>query len=536
MEWGVVATGLIYAAYFVLRYRGLWMENDTAVFSQVTARTLAAGTIFFPGQYPHGYGYPAWSAMLAVATGLRPAVLQTAVLPYVGILLLMVPSLLLFSLLLRSRRVAAWSVLLMLLAPDLTFAVLRGNHEKLNIALLLISFYVLFQGFEAVRARRMGRLAVWVVLFYLCAFLNASVNDYFASSFVLAEGVTVAVIWFLQRRGRHRAATARTPVRQLWLAVASSWLLVWWVMLFVFLPAGHDFRLVAGAGRKLLDLFESLHGSSNPFTKVAQEWAGRGAQFAVAAFRYVLALGSFGTWCVLVWRAWRRGRGRWARLERLFLFGAYAGFALSVAAAVPLDFSGLGAGSNLEVRNFTYFALLAAPLFAVGLHTLRARARWRRLRARKSPRPVRRAVFFPGAVVVRIGFALLCGAFLVVSLWKVTLDPLVSNQWMFYTPAEGEALVAFSSHAVDSALWAGPDDRLPDVMGAMVPIAAHGDQVVGYAIAKRPQIRDLLISPAIIANCLVEGFPLPYLGGKDRIYDDGGARIYRDAPETIFED
>jgi hypothetical protein len=533
--WLALAAGLLYAGYIVLRYRGLWTENDTSLFSRVTFDTLRAGSVLFPGQYSHGYGYPAWSAMLAAVTGLAPAPLESDVLPYVGVLFLVLSALALFTRLLGSRRLAATATLLLLLAPDVMFSAVRGNHEKLNIALLLLSLYGLLEVARCARQRRRGTMVAWVGLFLFCTFLNASINDYFASSFALAETLALLLLRFFYRRDRSGWPAARSGLRAVTWTVLASWPVIAWVMLAVFPPEAADLQLLHSAAQKLAHLFLSLHGSSNPFAAVAQQWAGRGAAAAVAAFRYVLALGSGLAWAAVALAAWRlRGR-RHRRPERLLLLAAYVAFAASVAVAIPVDFTGLGAGANLEVRNFTYFGLLAAPIFVLGMHEVSLRLRARRLRRQRmgEARPAP-ATWYGGAA--RAGAAVLAAAFLLVSLLKVTLDPVVSNQWVFYTPAEGQALDAFLHRAVDQALWTGPDDRLPNVAGAFFPSVHGGDQVVGYAISKRPQIRDLLISPAVIDNCLVQQFPIPYVGDMNRIYDDGGAQIYRYAPETIFED
>ena len=519
---------MAYAGYFVNRYRGLWTENDTALFSGIAGQTVQAGTVLFSGQYTHGFGYPGFLAALALATGLAPAVMNTVVLPYVGALLLVLVALLLYRRLLRSQRASALAAGLLLLAPDVMFAVLRGNHEKLNVALLLTSFYALFEGFGSARRHRTGDLAVWAMLFYLCTIVNACVNDYFASTFVLAAALAMAILGAIAALVGRRARWGEGAVGRLALVCATSWLLVWWVMLYVFPPAGADFRLLGTAMQKLAHLFLSLQARSNPFAAPARQWAGRTAQAAVAAFRYLLVLGSFVVWLwEAVWLLRRRGR-RGPSLERAFLLGVYAGFAVLVAVAVPLDFTGLAAGTNLEVRNFTYFALVAAPVFALGILRLAALAR--RPRHRRRAAGWRLAAGAGRQVVV-----VACVGLLGISLLKVTLDPAVSNFWMFYSPDERQALTAFSSHARASTLWTGPDDRLANVQETWGGANPFDNNVVGYSIASQPQIRNLLISPIVAANAVADSFPLPYLGGMNQIYDNGGARILHFAPETSFE-
>src|SRR5689334_12341429 len=92
LPWTALAMALACAGYFVLRFGGLWMENDTSVFSRTAARTLQEGTIFFRDQYVHGFGYSAWLALLSALTSIPPPILDTAILPYIGALFLVLPA------------------------------------------------------------------------------------------------------------------------------------------------------------------------------------------------------------------------------------------------------------------------------------------------------------------------------------------------------------------------------------------------------------------------------------------------------------
>lgn len=515
----LLAIGLAYAGYFVLRFGGLWSENDTGVFSSVTRAMLRAGSIFFPGQYVHGYGYPAWLGSVSLLTGLSPTIVNTVVAPYIGVLLLVTLGYLVYREVLGAPRVAAVAVLLLFGAPDLLFGVLRGNHEKLTIALTLLALYAILRGFRAMGRRRGWQYAAWALVAYVVIFTNATVNDYFASTFTVATGLAmIGGSWILRWQGRDR----RAPVdpqgfRRLAIVVLASWLVIWWVMFFVFPPAGQDFALLKTAGAKILSLFTTFHAGSNPYVLAASQWAGEVADVLVSSYRWVLFGFSFIGWALALWViVVRRRRVPWQTILLLMLYGA---FGLTVAASIPVDFAGLAAGANLEVRNFTYFSILAAPVAAWG---------W-------SSGPVRRLTAWVGArkVLSQGVIPVILGAFFLVSLLKVTLDPSISNQWLFYRPSERQAVAFFWTKARGSTLWTGPDNRIPDMWGGWASNNTYGNGIVGYTLSGAD--RDWLKSPVVVASSIAEDSPVPNYSAQDRVYDNGTSQIFHVRPLTPFQ-
>jgi hypothetical protein len=614
--WLALIIGLLYAGYFVLRYGGIWTENDTAFFSQVTALMLRAGNVGFAHQYTHGFGYPAWLGSLSLLTGISVPVLNTVVMPYVGAVFLIMAAFLAYRTLLGATGAGFLATSLLLATSDVFFSVLRGNHEKLDIAFMLVAIYALFKGFEAMGRGSAMDLLIWVVLFYTLIFGNASVNDYFASTFVFAATLTLPCGYVLLRY--HRDPEAQRPAMvRFTITVAVSWLLVWWVMLYVFPAAGSDFRLVHTAGEKLRDLFLSLQVSSNPYVAPGQQWAGPAVSIVLGAFRWLLFGGSFIVWITQLLRVFVR-RTRFT-LAQLFLLALYGAFGLVVAISIPVDFVGLQAGTNLELRNFTYFALVAAPLLAWGLREIdpassaaitwvarhvrgaqpapyergddgcpfwamaiksqshlclspkhdlsalspmyidaycsrvqhvhckffihaagdeaRARPQFERVQTggvkasaaeprKPVPVPKRRRIYSGAAGAVLV-------AFIVLGLLKSTVDPLVSNQWIFYTPAERQALDFFWHHRGGMTMWTGPDNRIVSVATTWHLDQTGDEQVIGYAM--RPEVRDLLWSPQIAANAAEVRIVLLAIQQQDRVYDNGGSQIFRETPRTPFQ-
>ncbi len=508
--------GFFVSAYFVLRYGGLWIENDTAVFSQITSQMLHYRSVLFLGQYVHGFGYPAWMGSLSLLSGVSVPILDTIVLPFAGMLFLIVSTYVLYGLVLKHERHTMLAVLLLFAVPDLLFTVVRGNHEKLNVFFMVLALFSLIKGYKAISCGDVTSTWKWIGLFYVQVFINATVNDYFGSTFAAAAAATFLSGVLLQGRVQN-INQFRPQVLRYSGIVAVSWLMVLWVMLYVFPPAGADLGLAHSALQKFLNLFLTLHTSSNPYVAPTQQWAGKAALALVSAFRWILFLTSFTVWArdlVLLFTSRRR-----YGLSYLFLLGLYGSFGFLVFAAIPLDFTGLNAGTNLEVRNFPYYALVAAPLMALGINRLLSK--------------IGNDVNHKVAHRVRGSLGVIFSLFVVVSLLKVTLDPLMSNLWMYFTPAESQALRAFWQESVYTTLWAGPDNRLVYVADAWFGRDPGSNQVAGYGYQTTE--RDLLISAQVIQNSLVQNFTIPNYSKQNLIYNDGGAEIYRMAPQTPFE-
>ena len=372
----VVGLGLAFGAYFVLRYLGLWTEQDTEVFVRIIADMQAFGSLQSPGAYTHGYAYPVWATTLADLTGLGVTDLLQLYTPLLGNLFLAVFGYTCFRRLLASDRLGAIAAAVLFLVPELVFTVSRGNHEKLTVSLTLFALLALLKSFLEWRnpARRHVFIA-WSLVYYLSAFTLATLNILFGSSLIVALTlmlVFTAVAVLL--RPRH-GARFRPLVGRLARVVTITWLLVVLVMGYVYPQSSgtHEILLETAAERLTALLFpapgaDATFEVSDPYAVGHTDWAGAGAYRLVSAFRWILFAVSFPTWLVLLFGAWRKLET--LSTERLFLLGLYSAFGFSLALAIPIDFLNLSAGTNLQVRLYTYFALLAAPMLAVGLEAL----------------------------------------------------------------------------------------------------------------------------------------------------------------------
>ena len=518
----LLAAALLYGAFFVLRYGGLWIENDTGVFSNAATEYIRHGTIFYAHPYPHGFAYTAILGGVSQLTGLGPNTVNTVLLPFVGITLLVIPAYLAFSQMVQSLRVAALSSVLLLAIPNITFSALRGTHEKLSMAFVCMGLYCLFKAFDAGKDGTRGRQMLWVGLFFLVEFLNAASNDYFASTFTFALTLTIVLGWMLAKFKRVDPNSNITQtLKAMAILVSASWVIVLATMFWVYPPARQDFLLVNGVINKLTHLFATLHPSSNPYSSAAAQWASGTTYEIMNLFRWFVILCSAAMWAInsyqVLFRRTLLDRGQ------LFLLSMYSAFAFLVVASVPVDFSGLAAGANLEVRNFTYVTLAGAPLVAQLIY-LGAHKPWNLtiLSARMSvPR------------VVRAGAVVLLSLMLVLGFLKATLDPLVSNNWLFYTAGEKQALKFFWTHNRQQTLWTGPDDRLAFYAHArLVESNQRENTIIGYKIT--PFTKEYLRSPVVVASSLALHFTMPNYNADDRVYDNGAAQVFFQQPVSQF--
>jgi hypothetical protein len=121
------------------------------------------------------------------------------------------------------------------------------------------------------------------------------------------------------------------------------------------------------------------------------------------------------------------------------------------------------------------------------------------------------------------------------STLKATNEPLVSNRWTFYLPAERQAVRWSDGKLVEERLlWVSFDDRLYSALGA------HGNGSLPERIfldtyEVEPSTRDFLISELTRVRSLRLGVPLPVEADTLITYDNGQAQIYHLRPRTPFQ-
>lgn len=510
----VISLALCFGSYFVLRYLGYWMEQDTAQFVNYIYSLREHGRIDYAGAYSHGFAYSTWAAILEAMTGLSVSDLTQLFLPLVGNVLIAVIGFATFRYFLASSALGALTVAIYFLIPELVFTISRGNHEKLTIALVLLASMALAKSLPPASSsqRNWVVFATWNAVLYLSVFMAASLNAFFGSSFVVAVTLTLVFLTL----GARLIPRVGTLNRQLLVKVTVAWLLIGLVILYVY-PSTRGVIAVIGAGLERVATLSELGqtdrdaslqtATPTPYAIVNTFWRSIAVYRVLTFFRWLLLLISLVIWAAEVVSAIRRRST--LRHGRVLLLGFYGAFAAQLMVAVPIDFLGTQGGSNLQVRLYTYFALFSAPFLALGLFRL-SRSRI-------------------AGVATTSAFV---AAFLVLSVLsslKATLDPGVSNTWLFYDPQEVIAIDFWEHrHLGTSRIWVSPGGRLRFGYVAFNPEIDIENSRMDVGNPLRRLSRFALHSPTIIEEMdalKIGGSPL-WL--ESLAYDNGFSKIYLD--------
>jgi len=517
--------GLSFGLYFVLRYGGSWSEWDTMVFAQLLGWLQEAKSIFYNGAYDKGYAYSVWAANLSTLTGVPVGELLRVYLPLVGNLLLALFGYTAFRRWLASNTLGLAATSLLFLVPELVFTVSRGNHEKLTVSLTLLASLALLQALTELSRRRWAVLASWLVVYYLVTFTLVSLNSLFGSS--LLAGTSLTLLFAL-------VVLAVRPAgwRRLWGVVAliaflalTSWLVLGLVTLVVY-PQAWATDLVQSLVERVQGIFASTSGPEgsleeapsyvNPYDVVTSDWVSTEVYRLLSSFRWLLLGGSFVTWLVTAWQVIRYIRT--ASLNSILLVALYGAFSVMLAAGVMVDFLGLEAGSNLQVRFFAYFTLFATPLLAAGAVWC-VRALSRRL----------------GAGLVKSAAFALFATFAALSLLKATLDPSVSNRWIFYKPTEVQAVRFWNDMQRSSGIWVGPTFRVINAFRHTYGSFGANQNDISAKDDSSGAAAYMLDSPISAANTVAWRLVRPATILENRIYDNGDAQIYHHLPRSPFQ-
>jgi hypothetical protein len=495
----LLGLALVAAIYFVVRYGGRWSEADSGALTQAI-RVVVDSAQLAPnasGMYQNGYGYQAVSMAIMAFTGLSVETLQQMVYPLVSAVLVL-PVWTLYRELTGSSRVASLATLLLLLVPEYLFAVLRASHERLDRAFLFTALWLLVRSlrFRGDPARFTAHLG----LVLLASYGLIATNGMFGMSFVLAIATALAISSLARRApdGVRDHAIAATRLLR-WVSAAMVMLVAIFV-LFVYPPFGESLRILSAIPGTLVRLIVS-GGVVDPYAGVLTAWVSPVVYLLLSMVNFLMLGASALVWLWLGW-SWFRGRRR-SSVGMWMLWVLYAAFAVQGAASILSDRTGSLTG-NVLYRVFAVFATMAAPLVAVAL------SRWH-------PRPWLRNV-----AVAAVAAAAVC-AFL-----KSTLDPELSNKWLFYTAAEVQGLRWADDHQRSTTTWVGPDDRLAAAYQMEVGDPAGANRWDTYDL--KPGTQSFLVSDPIRLQSARLGKVMPPLGSADVVYDNGQVQLYHSPP------
>lgn len=523
--WGIVALvalASLMSVYVVARYRGHWGEGDTSVIIRTNRAVLDSASLVPPGTdvaYPNGYAYQAVVTFLVGASGL-----DLATLTMYGSALLMVwtivPAWLLFRELTGTSRGALLATAILYIQPEYLFPILRGTHEKFTRGLMLLALYLLVR---SLRSRDDPvRFSALVVAFYLCLYAIFSFNNLLATSFVAGLVATLVFSWLVTRVTGTSFAVIRPALRRLGYAALISLIFAYLLTFHAYPPAIHDVRVMQQVQERIAVVFlgapqpeaeaEASAEITNPYVAINAGWISPSAYLLVSLANWLLLIVSG-----LIWASWtllwlfRRRRPRWE--NEILLWALYAAFGLQGAASIIVDLSG-SLAANLQHRMFPGFVMIAAPVAAQWIASWSMRSR-----------PVR--LLAPACLGVL--FAILC----VLSLFKATNEPLLSNKWVYYLPGEAAAMTWAERALPGRSVWTSFDERVRT--GEQIRHGAQERPVLYDQFDVDEGTRDFMISDVTRAQAHRFGVPLPTEADSLITYDNGQAQIHHARPRSPFQ-
>jgi len=284
------------------------------------------------------------------------------------------------------------------------------------------------------------------------------------------------------------------------------------LLVFVFLvypPIQPTLRELASIPSRLINLILNGGGGFDPYAGILAAWVSPVAYLLLSLVDFVLLVGSVAVWATLGWR-WLRGRAP-ASLGTWMLWVFFAAFSVQGALSIVSDRTG-SLAANVQYRAFAVFAVIAVPVVATALGRLQL------------PRGLLRPVLAAVVTVAVMGAT-------ATALVKSTLDPDVSNKWIFYTRPEIEGAIWMSTSLPGQRTWVGPDDRLLAAYEMVVGGLSHAD--VWDLDAPDPGTSYYLLSDVVTKQSERLGQAMPDLTGTGIVYDNGAVQIHRGDPYVV---
>jgi hypothetical protein len=512
---GLIILALLIGVYVLVRYAGLWGETDSSAAS-FAIRDMRDTATLIPGPgntvYPNGYSFQAIAVFVMNVSGLSLAELQL----YASALLMawvMIPAWMAFRELTGSQRGATIASVLLFIQPEFLFVILRATHEKFTRGLMLLAIYLLVRSLRT--RHRPAQFGAFVLVFYLAGYSIISLNGLLATSFISALGLALLLTWIGMRYSRAISLNAVPAIQRLGFSVIVLLILAFLFIFYAYPPARHNLDILRSVGDRVAALFLDVGDDEtvNPYAKwVVRTWPNLYIYFAVSLANWLLLAASLGVWGSQTIR-WLQRRWQPQGPNDLLLWAFFGAFGLQGALSIVVDVSGAIDG-NLQHRFFPSFVMLAAPLFAKWLID------WRP----KQPGVERLA---------HTGFVAAVGICAVLSLFKATNEPLLSNKWLFYVPAEMQALRWAEEKLPSRPVWTDYDDRMTTAIG----LRNEGQplNIIADLYSVNVGTRDFLISDVIRNRSVRIDGELPVEADSLVTYDNGQAQIYHSRPRTPYQ-
>ena len=521
------------SVYAVMNFRflGSWGEGDTTLVTRAIASAAEAHSLRNAAQpYPNGVGYVSIVLFIHEITQVSVQTLQTYIMPCIAalnIIVLFVG----YRALVNQPLAAALAAFFAYSQPDFLWVTWRGSHEKFTWMLVITLIFLLARSFAAFNRARV--LARYVAIFYLVAFALVTSNVFFASSFLVAIGLSFIggnlLVAFRKRLNRHIPEDFQLSVQLNRLFYVSLACLVLFYIFFFHLYPDSLSALgsLKGLADQLAALFlavdtpvaqTSVSSIANPTNYVRISWLSVYIFLALTIFSWIILAVSFVVWSIGMFKLFTNREFVSGNLPRLFLWLIYPAFALQLAGALVADRVSALSG-NLQVRLFTPLMLVAIPLMTLGVYQI----------IRNLDRLVK-----PLRFLLATAAAIAIFAFSIVAILKATNEPLLSNFWIFVTTPELTAGDWAIHHISDAGVWTGSNDRIASALNYRylgqqgITVNFHG---YGYHVDTQYY---LLSELEVSMRQRLQLGPVDFLD-ENVVYTNGQVQIYHRRPITPYQ-
>ena len=503
------------AAYFVIRYKGKWLEGDTVRQIEGTLNLLQTGSLApTEHSYLFGYNYQFISSMLSLLTGVEVHNLMILIRPF-WIIILPPVSYLYYRQLFIEEYPATLATFLLFLQPELMFVSLRGSHEVITWFLVLLAVFILTKSY--LQARYLRFFLTYVLVFYLVMYALISTNFFFASTFIFGLIIAFFIGTSINRYFPIKAnqITYRIYSRLLITTLAGAVLLFIFIF-YIYTPAQRPFNQLSTLIEKISATLFSFQVDTNPYGQfISTTWVSPWIYLMLTLGNWITVLVSC-VGCVLI--GYRRVLLKKEISEPMYLLWLlYLAFALQLFLSIIIDFSG-GLSSNLQLRLFPALIITAVPLAIFLIHEIAKKYNF----------------FHSSTKILYSSISLiLIGWLLTASLLKSTNEPWVSNKWDFSTESEDAGIRWMKRYINYGPVWISPDERLRDISIAIDPDSKNYMAYDIFVLSAGTKYVFLSDVNKMLAQRLK--LVLPNLDQENIIYSNGNTDIYKFRTETLFE-
>ena len=431
----VAFLGLLTHIYFVLRYEIRWIEWDTAATTRTIAATISENSLSPSIPYQSGFGYQAFTSIICQVVDVAPQDIQQIIMPLsVGILPAILAAVFFRSILGRGWAWAAAGAVLCI-QPELILTTSRGSHEKITLIMTVLILLMLSISLgRNSQAIPYGKSAIKITILIAIATL-ALTNAFFAFSVLVSLVAGFSILRYMKSFGAFK------PIPHLTKFIAVAGFLMVGAVIILYAPASSLISVASSYTERFVLILSGELTEGSPYASVSDSWSSQKLWIASNLLTFAIMVISIVSFLGIV-------SNRKSKIRHRFVANLYMGVSFMLLFAITLDFIGGGSIENLQIRWLPIWAILAVPMCFVSFAGFRKRHR-----------------AFGSFSLTKVLTSLALSGLLVISplsLMRATLDPNVSNVWMFYSQTEESSVEWIDDFGIGD-VWGGVDYRIGSI-------------------------------------------------------------------------